>query len=249
MTGSTRTPAPSGKLHVFATPAELIEGAAKWLVEHIEASEDQERYALALSGGSTPKPLFERLARPDLARRIDWQRVHLFWGDERFVPQDHPDSNYRMAKLALIDHVPIPPANVHAVPTDGTPETAARRYAQTLRDYYGAERLDVNRPLFDLNLLGIGDDGHTASLFPGAPQLLEEKEWAVAVVGQKPEPRITLTYPVLDSADAVVFLAQGEAKRDPVARARRHDPGTPAGLVAPRGDLLWFLDKAAAPVQ
>ncbi|WP_454692222.1 6-phosphogluconolactonase [Achromobacter aloeverae] len=247
MTGSSRTPAASGTLHVYATPAELIEGAAKWLVEHIEASED--RYALALSGGSTPKPLYERLARPDLARRIDWKRVHLFWGDERFVPHDHPDSNYRMAKLALIDHVPIPPANVHAVPTDGTPESAAQRYARTLRDFYGADRLDPNRPLFDLNLLGIGDDGHTASLFPGAPQLLEEKEWVAAVVGQKPEPRITLTYPVLDSADTVAFLAQGAAKREPVARARRHDPNTPAGLVAPRGDLLWFLDKAAAPAQ
>jgi 6-phosphogluconolactonase len=229
---------------IFENQDSLVAHLADWLVARIAACEG--RFALALSGGSTPKPLYALLAEPERAQRIDWSRVHVFWGDERFVPYDDPQSNYRMTRLAMLDHVPIPPANVHPVPADGTPESAASRYEQTLREYYGAGRLDPARPLFDVNLLGIGDDGHTASLFPGAPQVDQTDAWAVPVVGVKPEPRISLTLPVLDSAAAVVFLAAGDKKRPAVARARAHDPALPSGRVRPRGELLWYLDRNAA---
>ncbi|ANN68422.1 6-phosphogluconolactonase [Bordetella bronchialis] len=229
---------------IFPDTDSLVEHLADWLISRIAACEG--RFALALSGGSTPRPLYALLAEPQRAGRIDWSRVHLFWGDERFVPHDDPQSNYRMVKQAMIDHIPIPPANVHPVPVDGTPESAAARYAGILRDYYGADRLEPGRPLFDVNLLGIGDDGHTASLFPGAPQLSETQAWTVAVTGIKPEPRISLTYPTLDSAAAVVFLAAGAAKRPAVSRARAHDPDVPSGRVRPQGELLWYLDRDAA---
>jgi 6-phosphogluconolactonase len=229
---------------IFEDDATLVARLADWLVDRIAAS--QGRFALALSGGSTPKPLYALLAEPARASHIDWARVHLFWGDERFVPADDPQSNYGMTRLALIDHVPIPPANVHPVPSDGTPESAAQRYARELQDYYGAPRLDPARPLFDVNLLGIGDDGHTASLFPGAPQVEETEAWAVAVVGVKAEPRVSLTLPVLDSAAAVVFLAAGDKKHPAVARARAHDTSVPAGRVRGQGELLWYLDRDAA---
>jgi len=229
---------------IFDSPASLVQHLADWLTARIAACEGP--FALALSGGSTPRPLYELLAEPERASRIDWSRVHLFWGDERFVPYDDPQSNYRMARQAMIDHVPIPAANVHPVPTDGTPESAAARYADTLREYYGAARLEPGRPLFDVNLLGIGDDGHTASLFPGAPQVDETQAWTVAVVGVKPEPRISLTLPALDSAAAVVFLAAGDNKRTAISRARAHDPDVPSGRVRPQGELLWYLDRDAA---
>jgi 6-phosphogluconolactonase len=230
--------------HVCDDEKSLIEDMADWLEARIAATTGP--FALALSGGSTPKPLYEMLAQPARAARIDWSRVHLFWGDERFVSYDDPDSNYHMVKLALIDHVAIPAANVHPVPVDGTPESAAQRYAQTLQAYYGAAQLTPQRPLFSVNLLGIGDDGHTASLFPGAPQLEEQRAWTVSSVGQRPEPRISLTFPALASAAAVVFLAAGAKKRDAVARARAQDPGVPSGRVRSQGELFWFLDRAAA---
>ncbi|CAM3792558.1 6-phosphogluconolactonase [Bordetella sputigena] len=229
---------------IFENTDSLVEHLADWLTARIAATGG--RFALALSGGSTPKPLYELLAEPARGRRIDWSRVHLFWGDERFVPYDDPQSNYRMARLAMIDHVPIPPENVHPVPADGTPESAAARYADTLRDYYGSAQLEAGRPLFDVNLLGIGDDGHTASLFPGTPHIEETRDWTIAVVGVKAEPRISLTLPALDSAAAVVFLAAGDKKRTAVSRARAHDPGVPSGRVRPQGELLWYLDRDAA---
>lgn len=231
-------------IHVSDDVKSLIEDTADWLEARIAATTGP--FALALSGGSTPKPLYEALAQPPRAGRIDWSRVHLFWGDERFVPYDDPESNYRMVKLALIDHVPIPAGNVHPVPVDGTPQSAAERYARTLQEYYGAAQLTPQRLLFSVNLLGIGDDGHTASLFPGAPQLEEKQAWTVSSVGQRPEPRVSLTFPALASADAVVFLAAGEKKRDPVARARKQDPALPSGRVRSDGELFWFLDRAAA---
>jgi 6-phosphogluconolactonase len=229
---------------IYENTASLVEHLADWLIARIAACEG--RFALALSGGDTPRPLYALLAEPERASRVDWTRVHLFWGDERFVPHDDPKSNYHMCRAAMIDRLPIPAANVHPVPDDGTPESAASRYADTLRDYYGADRLDPARPLFDVNLLGIGDDGHTASLFPGAPQVDETEAWVVAVTGFRPEPRISLTLPALASAAAVVFLAAGDKKRNAVARARAHDSAAPSGRVRSQGELLWFLDQDAA---
>jgi 6-phosphogluconolactonase len=205
---------------------------------------------VSLSGGSTPRRLYECLAAPEIASRFPWRRAHWFWGDERFVPHDHPDSNFRMAREAFLSRVPVPAENIHAVPTEGlSPEQAATAYEATLKRFYGAAALAADRPLFDVTLLGIGDDGHTASLFPGQPALHEMQRWVVAVIGAKAEPRISLTYPALDSSRHVAFLVTGAAKRPVVARGLAGDHAIPAGIVRPVGDLHWFMDRAAAPEQ
>ena len=230
--------------HVADSEDALVSDFADWLIARVERSVGP--FAIASSGGSKPRPLYALLARPERARRVDWSRVHLFWGDERMVPHDHPDSNYRMAKLSLIDHVPIPAENVHPIPTDRPPEMAANDYALELRDFYGADVIDPGRPLFGVNLLGMGEDGHTASLFPGIKQLDETKAWAVAIVGVKSEPRISLTFDVLASAQAVTFLVAGASKAGMVERAWGGDARLPAGRVRADGELIWFLDRAAA---
>jgi len=183
-----------------------------------------------------------------IASRFPWNRAHWFWGDERFVPHDHPDSNFRMAREAFLSRVPVPGDNIHPVPTERiSPEGAAVAYETTLKRFYGAETLAPGRPLFDVTLLGIGDDGHTASLFPGQPALQEMRRWAVAVIGAKSEPRISLTYPALDSSRDVAFVATGQEKRQVVARAQAGDRTIPAGVIRPVGRLHWFTDRAAAP--
>jgi 6-phosphogluconolactonase len=217
---------------------------AEWLTERAEESAG--RFAICLSGGSTPKTLYGLLAQAPFKDRFPWDRTHVFFGDERFVPSDHPDSNYRMAREALLSHVPLPEDQVHPFPTDGTPEDAAGRYAETLKKFYGGDRLDPARPLFDVMFLGLGEDGHTASLFPGVAALQEREQWTAAVIGAKPEPRLTLTYPVLDSARTVAFLAAGAGKRDILKRVLAGDPQLPAAGVKPAGELIWFVDKAAA---
>ena len=162
------------------------------------------------------------------------------------VPHDDPRSNYRMACDAFLSKAPVERANIHAVPTENlSPEQSAAAYEAMLKNFYGAEELDARRPIFDLTLLGIGENGHTASLFPGHPELEEERRWAVAVRGVSDEPRVTLTYPVLNSSRDVAFLATGEAKRDVVARAQAGDRTLPAGRIRPVGNLHWFTDRAA----
>ena len=219
----------------------LAESVAAWLVEKAAAAESG--FSLALSGGSTPRRLYERLASPAWRGRMPWERVHLFWGDERFVPPDHPDSNQRMARDSLIAHVPVPPANVHPIPTDGTPEEAARRYDAELRAFAAARGA---APLFDVQLLGLGEDGHTASLFPGTAALAEWRALAVAVVGAKPEPRITLTYPALALSRDAAFLVAGEGKRGMLRRLLAGDPELPAAAVRASGEVVVFADRAAA---
>ena len=235
------------RTEVFADPETLARQAAQWVLERALATDG--RFALSLSGGSTPKRLYELLAQPELRDRMPWPRVHLFWGDERFVPRDHPDSNYRMADQAMIAHVPIPAENIHAMPVDGSPEDAARRYQQTLQTYYGQPGFDQQRPLFDVTLLGLGEDGHTASLFPGTAVLQEASAWVSAVVGAKPEPRLTLTYPALASSRSVAFLIAGAGKRDMLQRVLAADPSLPASHVAPAGEKLFLVDRAAAGVS
>src|SRR5260221_5067690 len=150
-----------------------------------------------------------------------------------------------MADEAMIKHVPIPPANVHAIPTDGTPADAARCYEQTLQAFYGSAALAPGRPLFDLMLLGLGPEGHTASLFPGTAALDERSTWVTSVIGAKPEARITLTYPALESSRAVAFLVAGAAKSDILRRVRQGEAGLPAAGVRPQGELWWLTDEAA----
>jgi 6-phosphogluconolactonase len=232
-------------LEVLADPDALARRVADWLLA--AALETSGAFAVALSGGSTPKRLYALLASPAYLDKFPWSRTHWFWGDERFVPQDDPLSNYRMVREAMLSHAPIPPANIHAVPIEGLgPEAAASAYESELKSYYGAERLDPARPLFDVTLLGLGPDGHTASLFPDTAVLAERERWVAAVVGAKAEDRITLTYPALESSAHVAFLIAGQEKREIFARLRRGDESLPAEHVRPTGDVTWFADQAAA---
>lgn len=232
-------------LEISADKTALAAHIADWLVARIAETEGP--FALNLSGGSTPKALYALLATDAYRGKIDWARVHVFFGDERFVPPDHVDSNYRMAREAMLAHVPIPAANVYPVPTTGTtPEAAAVSYAETLKKFYGSDTLDPARPLFAVTLLGLGEDGHTASLFPGTAALDEREAWVTSVIGAKPEPRITMTYPVLESSAALAFLVAGPGKDEMLGRLRAGDPSLPASHVKPVGAFYIFCDKAAA---
>ncbi|MCI0599673.1 MAG: 6-phosphogluconolactonase [Beijerinckiaceae bacterium] len=236
------------------TPAPVIETvesgealslrAARYIASRIAGASG--RLAISLSGGSTPKRVYELLGAGDLLSPLDWQKVHVFWGDERFVPPDHKDSNFRMALEALIAHVPIPGAQVYPIPTVGlSPEEAAATYEEALQRYYGANMLDPARPLFELTLLGLGEDGHTASLFPRTKALDERSAWVTSVVGAKPETRITLTYPALESSREILFLVSGEKKREILARVLTNDQALPAAPLATRGSTHIFADRAA----
>ena len=165
------------------------------------------------------------------------------------MPHDHPDSNYRMAREAMISKVPIPDAQVHPWQTDTDPEHSALHYADTLKRFYGADTLDPAKPLFDVTFLGLGEDGHTASLFPGVAALNERTAWTAAVIGAKPEPRLTLTYPVLDSSRVVAFLAAGAGKHDILARALAGDTTLPAVGVKPVGETLLVHRQGRCPVM
>jgi 6-phosphogluconolactonase len=235
-------------IRVFDSAETLAHDVADWLAGLASASD--RAFAISLSGGSTPRRLYQRLATPEIASRFPWQRVHWFWGDERFVPHDHPDSNFRMVREALLSRVAVPAENIHAVPTEGlSPDDAAAAYEATLKRFYGADALDPNRPLFDVTLLGLGEDGHTASLFPGQPALQETKRWVVAVIGAKAEARISLTYPVLDSSRDLAFVVTGAKKAPALARALSADRTIPAGAIRPLGQLHWFTDRAAAQAR
>ncbi|RZK97750.1 MAG: 6-phosphogluconolactonase [Methylobacterium sp.] len=225
----------------------VARAAAERLIAVCEASRS-ERIAIALSGGSTPKRLYALLAGPDHVGRVPWDRVHWFFGDDRAVPWDHADSNVRMVREAFGHGTAVPAPHLHVIPTDLGPEAAARAYARTLLDFYGADRLDPARPLFDCVLLGLGEDGHTASLFPGKPALSETG----ALVAPVPEaglapfvPRVTLTFPAIASSALVLFLATGAGKREPLRRLAAGED-LPAGRVTSRGRIEWLLDEAAA---
>ena len=232
------------KVEISPDKDSLSERFADWLVARYEDSTGP--FALNLSGGSTPKSIYALLATEVYRRKFDWERVHVFFGDERFVPPDHPDSNYRMVREALLSKVPIPAENVHAIPTQGAdPAAAAAEYGRTLQSFYGKDTLDLQRPLFAVTLLGLGEDGHTASLFPGTEALDERAKWVTSVVGAKPEPRITLTYPALAASRAIVFLVAGAGKREMLGRLLDGDRSIPAARVATPGDLTVFCDEAA----
>ena len=179
-------------------------------------------------------------------RSFPWTRVAWYWGDERFVPYDHPESNYGMTREAMLRKVPVPPENIHPVPTDGAPEQAALRYERILQAAYGAAVLDRARPLFDITLLGLGTDGHTASLLPNDPVLQERQRWVAAVSHGRPEVRITMTYPLIESSRQVAFLVSGNEKAAIFSAIRSGASQAPAALVNPIGELIWFVDRAAA---
>jgi 6-phosphogluconolactonase len=232
------------KFESLPDPEALARRAADVLLA--AANETADRFAVALSGGSTPRRLYELLARSPYRDAFPWHRTHVFWGDERFVPKADARSNYRMTHEAFLSQVPIPPANVHPVPTEDTmPADAALNYGRTLNAFYGADAFDPSRPLFDVTLLGLGADGHVASLFPGSRALAERERWVVAVNEGTTEPRISLTYPPLESSRHVLFLVAGAEKQHILQRVRRGDD-LPATRLRPVGTLLWLADEAAA---
>ncbi len=233
---------------VIFPDAEATARAAADELLAIVATAPDERIAICLSGGSTPKRLYELLAGPDYAGKIPWQRLHLFFGDDRLVPHDDPLSNVRLLREAFGIGGPSDAAHLYPIPISGDAEAGARAYAATLQEFYGAETLDPGRPLFDLVLLGLGSDGHTASLFPGKPALDKRDAWVAAVpeAGLEPYvPRVTLTFPALASTRASLFLVNGASKRDPLTRLSRGED-LPAARVTSQGTLTWYLDKQAA---
>lgn len=211
-------------------------------------------FSVALAGGSTPKAVYARLAGEEL----DWGSVHIFWGDERCVPPDHPDSNYLMARKALLDHIPIPPENVYRMRGEIPPEQAAAEYEQELRDFFAGSNghqpsAFSYQPTFDLILLGMGEDGHTASLFPGTSVLEEKERWVVAVPHETPPPplvsRLSLTLPAINAAAQVTFIVAGGGKAAILKQALSPPsrPILPTQMIQPaHGDLLWLVDQAAA---
>ncbi len=234
----------TGKINILSDPPALAHHVAEWMTASALAKPGP--FRVSLSGGSTPKMLYTLLASDAFRDRFPWRRVTWYWGDERFVPYDHPDSNYRMTKEAMLAHVPVPPENIHPVPADGAPEDAALRYEQTLQAAYGATVLDPARPFFDITLLGLGPDGHTASLLPGEPVLEERKRWVVAVSHGRPEIRITMTYPAIESSRYVAFLVTGKEKAAIFGTIRGGGSQVPSARVRPVGELIWFADRAAA---
>jgi len=213
-----------------------------------EAISRSGRFAVALSGGSTPKALCSLLASAPFRDQIDWANVHLFWGDERSVPPEHKDSNYGMAKAALIDHVPVPPANVYRMVAEKSDvKQAATEYEELLRNFFP----NTEFPRFDLIYLGMGDDGHTASLFPGTTALKETNRWVVENYVPKFQTyRVTLTAPLINHAALVAFLISGESKAAVLKEVFEgpQDPDRlPSQLIQPSdGKLLLLLDEAAA---
>lgn len=237
-------------VEIFPDRNALVRAEAERFVKLAEdAIAARGRFLVALSGGNTPKPLYELLATPPYAGQIDWSRVHLFWGDERCVPPDHPDSNYRMTREALIDRVPIPPENVQRIRGEDDPSQAAAAYERTLRDYFGPD--DPPARSFDLVLLGMGPDGHTASMFPGTAAPTEARRWAMAVHIERPRDmwRVTLTTVVLNAAADVTFLVAGadKAPRLHEVLEERSERPVPAQRIQPaRGSVHWMIDRAAA---
>ncbi len=235
------------ELHVRATTEEAAQAKAQFVADLAkECLAAQGQFTIALSGGSTPRRLYQVLAAPPYASEMDWECWYVFWSDERCVPPDHEDSNYRMAREELLDHVAIPDANVHRMRGEVDPLEAAQAYEAVVREVFQSPA-----PSFDLILLGIGDDGHTASLFPGTEALGEQDR--LVVDNWAPDlqvHRITFTLPLINAAKVVAFLDTDETKAGVLRQVLEPAPGEempPAGLVLPSpGVVHWFLTKQAA---
>jgi 6-phosphogluconolactonase len=225
----------------------LAKAATERVLARIAANSD--RVAICLSGGSSPKRLYQLLATDAYRTRIPWDRVHWFIGDERFVPADDPLNNMAMARRIFLDRC-APAANIHPIPTEaGNPGQAARRYESELKMFYGVNELESARPLFDVVLMGVGPDGHTASLFPDDPALNETERWVVGVPEAHVEPfvpRVTLTLPALGSCREMLFEVSGAEKRPILTRVLEGE-NVPAKRAHSTGETIWLVDKAALP--
>jgi len=236
-------------IRIFDDQTKMFHGAAEEFASRATAAaRSQGRFSVALSGGATPRSLYSLLAQN---QSLPWDRIFFFFGDERHVPPDDAESNYRMVRESLFSKVAIPPANVFRIPAeDSDAKLAAKTYEQTLRQFFSATG-DGFFPRFDLVLLGMGPDGHTASLFPGTPALHERSRWVVADWVEKfKTDRITLTLPVLNNAAAVVFLVSGQDKAPTlkeVLEGKQSGEQFPSKLIKPaKGELIWMVDRAAA---
>jgi len=233
---------------VVADADALARTAAERILARLRRSNG--RLAVCLSGGSTPERLYELLATERYRGALSWNHIHWFWGDDRFVPHNDPRSNFTMARRLLLDRVPTLSGNICPISTNvENVEQAARLYETELRRFYGAERLLPGRPLFDVVLMGLGSDGHTASLFPGHAELGEETRWVVEVpqAGLEPfVPRVTLTFPTLASTREMLFLVSGPSKRQILAQVFS-GADLPAARAYSEGDLVWLVDRDAAP--
>ena len=230
-------------IEVLSDKTSLIARAQDIILDKINSKIAQnDRFTIALAGGGTPKPLYESLSMQELP----WSKIHVFWGDERYVPADHPDSNQLMARQAWLDKVAIPESNVHPIAVGGkNPEEDAAHHERELKEFFGVAAGEF--PTFDLILLGIGDDGHTASLFPHTP-VLQESQKAIAVGNKSGQPRLTFTVPLINQADCVLFLVAGANKTDALKQILEEDADNmayPARLIQPQGELWWLLDESA----
>jgi 6-phosphogluconolactonase len=246
-----------GRMKIAAFP-DLARASQALALRLVEAAQEAVRknglFALALSGGSTPRLLYSLLAEKP-GEGIPWEKTHLFWGDERCVPKNDPQSNYHLAEETLVSRVPIPRRNIHRIPAElKPPQRAARDYEKTLRRFFEGSSLKNKGRTFDVILLGVGPDGHTASLFPGSPVLKEKSRWTAAVDAPpsiQPPHRITLTLPAINGSDRAFFLVAGEEKREIVAAIFQslRSPGRlyPAAMVRPGKEAVWFVDRGALP--
>ncbi|NET59873.1 MAG: 6-phosphogluconolactonase [Symploca sp. SIO2E6] len=230
-------------VEVLADKTALIARSLEVVLTQIQgAIQEQGWCTIALAGGGTPKPLYEALA----SQELPWDKIHIFWGDERYVSPEHPDSNQGMARKAWLDQVAFPAANIHPMPTDGTtPAADAQKHGAQLQEFFGIQGGEF--PSFDIILLGIGDDAHTASLFPHT-EALQVVDQLVTVGNKDGQPRITFTAPLINQARCVIFLVAGANKQPALAQifAPEADPLTyPARLIQPQGELWWLLDQSA----
>jgi 6-phosphogluconolactonase len=207
----------------------------------------KKRFAVAISGGSTPRRLYTLLGSDAYRHRVDWQTVHFFWADERCVPKEDEASNFRTAFDTFLSKIALPDKNIHRIKGEEAPDKAARDYEEEIRRFFG----ESERPGFDLIILGVGEDGHTASLFPGSKSLEERVRLAIPVyLGEPGKNRITLTLPVLNNADQLLFLVAGPSKAavlSEILGERKKKKGFPAGLIRPaHGNMTWLIDQEAA---
>jgi 6-phosphogluconolactonase len=231
------------KIEVLPDTEALVERALELLLAKIPAAIEQRGiFTIALSGGNTPKPLYEAIAKQDLP----WDKIHVFWGDERYVPPTSLESNFNMARQAWLERVNIPAANIHPIPTtQGDPAVSAAQFEQQLQEFF--QTAPGEFPALDVILLGMGDDGHTASLFPHT-EALKVRDRLITVGNKDGHPRITFTYPFINAARCVIFLVSGANKKPALAQVFAPEGDSdayPSRLIQPQGELWWLLDAAA----
>jgi 6-phosphogluconolactonase len=237
-------------LHIYQNDKEFAKDVAEWIIKTIaETLKQQEKFTWVLSGGNTPKPIYELLAATPYREQIAWEKLHIFWGDERAVPFTDDRNNAKMAYETLLNHVPVPASQIHVMRTDISPEESAKEYEKILHDYFPS----VHNSLltFDLVLLGMGDDGHTLSLFPGTEVVHEEKAWTNAYFLKAQDMyRITLTKSIVNRSAKIAFLTTGENKADALHEVieGKYNPDLyPSQVIKPEnGELHWFVDSDAA---